>query len=502
MEYDGLSMSSGGLKGIAILGALSYLDLQGCLSKVRYYSGCSIGSILSVLLAVGWRPIELYRRVKSITIFNGFGSLNVQDLKDKHGLMNNDIMRKELEQLVIEKRQELGYPKEKWLPTFLDLHQEGVYVAVTIVDRRTRRGHRIDYESHPACLATDGALMSSNVPLIFHPIHFDGMEVVDGALVDPFPVDYLDRINRKNRRKGISKRLKILGVVIYGAPDDKSTSIMNYISDMVSITMEQLQRQSIKNASRYVDILEMSVKDMSLLSFGDGNARNEMYFAGFEDGRLLHDALSNNGNSATKNKKKSPKLPKAAMKTPVTIFPKDALLKCLMCQPVDILCQAALTGAKSLQSCIDQLSPDRRFRLENLARQIIQKEVSSGTYVKTEAPPDTTYANGEKVKIRENYSQKLYDQLPIQFKAAAKVMVDSLPPEKAQSTINGINIVMEGLRHLGIDVFSGFLLAGQSSNGGESNSNNPPNSPREEIHDRVEIMAEEGLSRRKIEEVD
>lgn len=501
MEYDGLSMSSGGLKGIAILGALSYLDLQGCLNNVRYYSGCSIGSILSVLLAVGWKPIELYRRVKSITIFNGFGSLNVQDLKDKHGLMNNDIMRKELEQLVIEKRQELGYPKEKWIPTFLELHQEGTYVGVTIVDRRTRRGYRIDYESYPSCLITDGALMSSNVPLIFHPIHFDGMEVVDGALVNPFPVDYLDRINRKNHRKGISKRLKILGVVIYGAPDDKSTSIMNYISDMVSITMEQLQRQSIKSVSHHVDILEMSVQDMSLLSFGDGNARNEMYFAGFEDGRLLHDALSVKDAPSGK-KKKSPKLPKADMKTPITVFPKDALLKCLMCQPVDILCQAALTGAKSLQFCLDQLSPDRRFRLENLARQIIHKEVSSGTYVKTEVPPDTTYLNGEKVKIRENYSQKLYDQLPMQFKAAAKVMVDSLPPEKAQSTINGINIVVEGLRHLGIDVFSGFMLAGQSSNSDGSNDSQVPESPREEIHDRVEVMADEGPARRKIEEVD
>lgn len=511
MEYEGLSISSGGVKGLQVLGALGYLDLNEKLNKIRYYSGCSIGSIITLLMAVGWRPIELYRRTKSITIFNGMGSINLRDLKDKHGLMSNDKLRKELETLVIEKRQAKGYPKEKWLPTFLDMHQEGIYIAFTIVDRRTRRGHKIDYESHPSLAVTEGALMSSNVPLIFHPIEFEGMQVIDGALANPFPVDYLDRINRKNHRKGIEDRIKILGIVIYGIPNPSDDSFMTYLSDTISIPIEEMQRMIVRNVSRHVDILEMSVQEISLLGLNDSiDVRNDLFFAGFDDGRILIDELDSANKSNEEHDKKGKKnkeKPKTYVRTPITILPKDVLLKCLMCQPLDILCQAALTGSKSLQLCLSQIPKDRLFRLEHLARQIIKKEVDSGTYIKTEAPPDPTYVNGDKVKIRENYSQKLYDHLPMQFKATAKVMVDSLPPEKAQSTINGINIVIEGLRHLGIDVFSGFLISNDdsrssNSNDKDSNNGNNNNEPRQEVHGRVEIVEDVVEPKRKIEEID
>lgn len=491
-DYEGLSISSGGYKGLQILGALAYLDLQGYLDKIRWYSGCSIGGILNTLLAVGWKPIRLYMRAVNVALFNGMGSLNFRELKDKYGLLRNDHLRKELEQLIIEKRQGL-VTDDKVIPTLLDLHNEGIYISFSIVDRRSRRSHRIDYLSHPSLSVSDAALMSANVPLLFQPINFEGMQVVDGALANPFPVEYLDRINRRNHRHGIDKRIKILGIVVYGIPDPADESFVTYVSDTISIPIEEMQRMIVKSVSHHVDILEMSVQELSLLSLHDSyTVKNKLFFAGFADAQVLVDTIT----GTSKSRKVKEKVPKAKVRTPVTKFPNDLLLKCLLSQPVDILAQAALTGKSSLQKCLSALNESRKERIQNLARQLIKKEVDAGVYVKMDSKPDPRYAADEPVRVRENYSQKIYDTLPLQFKAAAKVVIDSLPAEKAQETISGVNIVIEGLTRLGIDIFSGFLLTGSSTE-------DTVEGPNGELRDRVEIVEEPDLPARPvIEEVD
>jgi len=483
-KYDGLSISSGGLKGLQILGALSYLDFHNYLDDIKWFSGCSVGGLITLLLAVGWRPTALYQRCVNIALFTGMGSIDLQNLKDKFGLIKNDHLKSEFETLIIEVRSK-KHARDKWLPTLLDLHNEGIYIAFTIVDQRTKKGHRIDYVSHPNLLASDGALMSGNIPLIFRPIEFEGMHVIDGALVNPFPVEYLDRFNRKNQRRGNPTRLKILGIVVYGLPNPEDTSFMSYVADTSSIPIEEMQRMIIKTVSHHVDILEMSVHEIGLLSLNSSHSlKNDLFFAGFRDGKTLVNAIQN-GNPPPKKRRKSSK---SQVRTPIRQFPKDLLLKCLMSQPMDILCQASLTGTAALQSCISLLHDDKRERLENFARQIVKDR--GGSYVKYEpAKPDPKYESTDKVHIREDYSSKLYDSMPIQFKAAAKVMVDSLPPEKASQTLRGFNIIIEGLNHLGIDIFSGFMLA------------DGPASPRQEIDGRVEII-EDVEPKRSMDDVD
>ena len=94
---------------------------------------------------------------------------------------------------------------------------------------------------------------------------------------------------------------------------------------------------------------------------------------------------------------------------------------------------------------------------------------------------DREYEINEKVKIKENYSQKLYDQLPLQFRAVAKVFVDSMGEDKANSTIHGLNIIFEGLNRLGFNVFDGPLLSEPKPYFQEKNA------------DRVEMVDEEDI---------
>jgi len=530
-SYHGLAISSGGYKGIQFAGALVPLELNGYLASVRSYAGCSVGSVICLLLAVGWKPIEMARKAINVKLFNGLGDVDINEFKTNFGIMSNQSLRDELENLVLDKR--------KTLPTLLDLHNEGIYIAFSICDRRTKTGHKIDYKSHPTLLATEGALMSSNIPFVFPPIEFEGMKVIDGALCNPFPVDYLDN--------GVDK---VLGLVVYGESNNDEVSFVAYTTGTIMIQIEEMQRVITKHASKACDILEVFVgDDVSVLDTNCAySGKLQMFLNGIEDGKLFIKALHKrerrakrrnglNDNSKTNKNKKEDLYEKIARNnTPIRNFPDNLLVKCLMSQPIDILCQAAMTSNKiinevrmnSIADVLTMLPPIRLERLKAFARIIIRDELDKlkdeydptshikirpkNEFVNTSprsransrknnsAQNSDRKEDGKTVNIKENYSQKFYDSLPSQFKGLAKSVIDAIGEEKANTTILGINIILEGLNRLGINPLEGgFLTEPTTSDGFYNydendhlrNDNNPRKKDNKNNQSRVEIIPEE-----------
>ncbi len=62
MNFTRLVLSTGGIKGLAILGALQYIDECGGLKNISEYWGSSIGSVLCVLLSIGYTPFEIFHQ--------------------------------------------------------------------------------------------------------------------------------------------------------------------------------------------------------------------------------------------------------------------------------------------------------------------------------------------------------------------------------------------------------------------------------------------------------
>jgi len=431
-SYDGLCISSGGYKGVASLGALALWDLHGYFKRVKWWSGCSVGAIISLLMACGWTPIALYKNIVHVKLFSGMGDIDFEKFKTSYGLVSNDLIREELEKLVLMKRSKI--------PTFLDLYKESKYLAFSVTDRRTKRGYKIDYLSDPNLLVTEGALMSANIPFIFQPIEFKGMEIVDGALTNPLPIDYID--NGKRR---------ILAVSLFGETSEEK-SFVNFLSDTLMIQIEEMQRISGRCASRRVDLFEMMVAEISLMDTTTSyKAKNKLFFKGMDDARALVNVLTK------KHKHRKDKPMKPTIRVPIKEIPEEVLIRCLLCQPVDVLCQSSISSEKTIKAALDKIPKDKLERLKQFARQIIMDEVKSGVYMKHE---ESHYETSQKVHIKENYSQKLYDTLPLQFKAAARVVMDSMSAAQANNTINGLNIVIEGLNRLGIDLIGGFMLGG------------------------------------------
>lgn len=486
-QYTGLCLSSGGIKGLAITGALTIFEMNGYLKGIKRFAGCSIGSIISLLLACGWKPFELYRRAVKIKLFHNLSDISLETLKSKHGLISNDLLRQELETLVLEKRHKL--------PTLLDFHNEGIYLSFSIFDQRSKTGKKLDWQSHPLLAATEGALMSSNMPVIFPPIDFEGMKVVDGALSNPFPVDYLD--NQKDR---------ILGIAVYGESDDEG--LFNTLSGYLMAPIEEIQRRITRQASQFVDILEMTVIDISVMDLqASFEAKDNMFFAGLDNAKVMVRVLNKKQRREAKHRKhqlqsKKQKsshrrtMPSNVMRVTLKAIPEEVIVKCLLSQPIDILLLAAVNHREVLKSALSKVSAAKFNQLRHLARQINDEPVKysrrrtqNEPTVENDAP--SKYGDSYKVKIEENHSQKIYDNLPVKMQSMAKLVFSSLSEDQVNKTVSGINIVVEGLNRLGINIFSGFLLQGPSI----IQEDEATNSPREIVTDRVEIIPDQDFGK-------
>ena len=61
-QFTKLVLSGGGPRGLAIIGALHYAHEKNMLNNINEYYGTSIGSVISLLLLIGYTPVEAFQQ--------------------------------------------------------------------------------------------------------------------------------------------------------------------------------------------------------------------------------------------------------------------------------------------------------------------------------------------------------------------------------------------------------------------------------------------------------
>jgi NTE family protein len=199
MKAD-LVCKGGGIKGIALIGAISYLEEYGY--EWEQIAGTSAGAVIAALIAVGYTGKEIkeilfetdYKkfndnnRLNSIPVIGKFLSI----LLNK-GIYSGDY----IEQFFGEKFKAKGKVK------FKDILQDGKSKLKIIAADTTRRkllilpDDLIDYNIDPMEFEIAKAVrMSISIPFYFTPVILKNNQnsslVVDGGLVSNFPIWIFD----------------------------------------------------------------------------------------------------------------------------------------------------------------------------------------------------------------------------------------------------------------------------------------------------------------------
>ena len=234
-HYNCLVLSSGGIKGIIQLGILHELIQQNpnILSTVNIYSGCSVGSIISCLLSMGFSPLEIF----STSLLVNIGSdVNISQLSKNYGLYDIDAIFSKIEKIIIQK---YGY-----IPTLKRLYE--LTNNIFICNSYNLSKHDIvyfSYQSHPELSCVDCLKMSCNIPLIFGKIEYQGNLYIDGGFADQLPVKYVDETYPENNILCIDIKNKISEI----------RSIFGYITELAYIPIK-IQKKYEKTNVSYVNV--------------------------------------------------------------------------------------------------------------------------------------------------------------------------------------------------------------------------------------------------------
>ena len=245
--FEALCLSGGAIKGILQLGAISVYEENGEFDSknVHFFSGTSIGSALICLIAIGWSADDIFVRLNSQDTFFPHGkNFSLSNLKEKLGLISIDVVLSLLDEMILEKRGKI--------PTFRELYEEdGKTLYIVATDTVKQKPIYYSPRTRPNMLITDAARDSCNIPFVFSQRENN---VVDGGLVDNFPINVLDNGKRK-----------ILAIYTpWKSSITNSLSPLSYVSGILASPINSLCQMQVKFASSAVTIVECKWEGLSL----------------------------------------------------------------------------------------------------------------------------------------------------------------------------------------------------------------------------------------------
>jgi predicted acylesterase/phospholipase RssA len=190
-DYDTLVLSGNSTDAIVTLGALQYLSDNQHIKNIKNYIGTSSGAILSLLLMIGYQPLEILIYLCIEKVYKTMVQFNISNmLLMGKPLMSFEPIKISLEQLIIDK---LGY-----MPTMKNVemitNKKLIFTTYNLTDDKREY---ISSETHPDLPVIHGIRMSSTFPLVFAPYVYNDKSYLDGGIVDNFAIEYGERVGKK-----------------------------------------------------------------------------------------------------------------------------------------------------------------------------------------------------------------------------------------------------------------------------------------------------------------
>ena len=277
-----LVCEGGGVKGVALAGAITYLQEHGY--EFKKIAGNSAGSIFASLVAVGYTGYEL----KEISF-----ALDFKNFMDKTSLSkiplagpflsivkNKGIFKGDaLENFMEEKLKAKGKTK------FKDISIDGTSPLKIITADSTRKelvvlpDDLVKYNIDPLNFSIAKAVrMSISIPFIFKPILIEDNDkssfMVDGGLISNFPVWLFDV---KDKPRWPTFGLRLISDSEQRTTQAKETKTISYIFNIMKIVLS-CNEEAFLNNKDSVRTIDIPTFDINTLDFSLSQEKKKKLF--------------------------------------------------------------------------------------------------------------------------------------------------------------------------------------------------------------------------------
>lgn len=294
-----LVIGPGGIKGFKVLGFLSPLEDSKFLNYIDTYCGVSVGAMICLLMIAGYEIREIVGEAAKFDIFKEISSINIQSIMSHRGLLSNEPLRKRLSQLVLDK---FGT-----IPTLHGLYmQTGKSLITVTLNATDEEAVMMGPFTHPNISCVEATMLSMNIPFIFYQLVYNGKTYVDGALANPYPVDYFDD-NSTNilgiYLKGTTKAPLVTSNVppaqgsILQKIDESQTSIPLglYSNKIIHSLIDQRRNHIIQQSSSKCRHVSLETSTNDTIGYGvTTEDKAKMLVEGFNEGKSFLYSIQNN----------------------------------------------------------------------------------------------------------------------------------------------------------------------------------------------------------------
>lgn len=271
-NYKTLVLSGNSTNAVVSLGALQYIYEKLYLKNIQTYVAVSSGTIISVLLSIGYSPIEIISYICFEQAYKNLPSFNLLNtLLSGQSSISFLPIRERIEQMIKTQISHIPTLEELFVKTQKTL----VFTVYNLTDHRREY---ISHTTHPNLQVIDAIHMSCNFPIIFEPFLLDNKLYIDGGLSDNFPVEFA--INEfESPALGVYIKNPL---PIYDSNKYKPLVVLDLLNIMFSVYTESVLEDKVNRISSSCDIIKLTQKN----NFFNFNSTREDLLCLFDTGYI------------------------------------------------------------------------------------------------------------------------------------------------------------------------------------------------------------------------
>ena len=244
----GIALSGGGIRGIAHAGVLKALEENGI--QIDIIGGCSCGSIIATMYAMGYEPHYIYmlfkKYAKDIARLNSkpfVSGLKNHFLKKEKmtGLKDGEEIEKLCNKLAINKG--IYEIKDIIMPLVIptvDITESKEYVFTNRIPKNAS-----DISQYITHVSTGKAVRaSSSFPAVFSPCSIGRHAFMDGGVLDNIPVNEV-------KKQGADK---VIAVKFDADPINEKSNIMDIVMKTIDIMGNKISEESLEMSDMVLSV--------------------------------------------------------------------------------------------------------------------------------------------------------------------------------------------------------------------------------------------------------
>jgi len=189
MVYDTLCLSSGGIYGIAYIGALDYLIEEKIidLNNIKNYVGTSVGAFCLFMIIIGYSIKDMNDIIINLNFSKLQTEVNIEQVLENYGINNGSKFIFLIKYFI---KKKLKVEDITFNELFLKYNKNYVVIGTNF-----SKGVEevFNYKNTPDMSIVTAIRISISIPFVFTPVLYNNQYYVDGALTNIFPINHCNQ---------------------------------------------------------------------------------------------------------------------------------------------------------------------------------------------------------------------------------------------------------------------------------------------------------------------